>query len=182
MPDELRQVFGYCYGFGGVNDAAGFADFVVARQIETTMPFNDYWVGAPPLPSYLSWLAAAPIVTTALAGWIAWGLQRPWPVEAAAGLGLAVLLLAPALAFDVWLVMTLGKRPFPAAPNATLPHVLKALYLQQAFTRFAAAHQGDDPATLRRAFADFVGRSRPDDLAGPTQPPGVVRSQIGQGA
>jgi len=72
--------------------------------------------------------------------------------------------------------MALGRRPFPAAPNATLPHVLKALYLQQAFTRFASAHQAESPAELRGAFADFVAAHRPADLAGPTQPPGVVRT------
>ncbi len=38
---ELSSVFQYCYGFGAVKDAASFAAFFIACQIETTMPFND---------------------------------------------------------------------------------------------------------------------------------------------
>jgi hypothetical protein len=31
-----------------------FADFIIGYQVETTMPFNDYWPGLPPLPSLSS--------------------------------------------------------------------------------------------------------------------------------
>jgi hypothetical protein len=186
MPRELEAVFGHCYGFAAVRDRAAFADFVIACQVETTMPFNDYWVGAPPLPNRLPWFVVAPVIaalaSVGLAFWIPHVWAAPAHAQFVAWLGATVALLLAALGVDYGLVMTLGQRPFPSAPNATLPHVLKALYLQQAFTRFAAAHQGDDPATLRRAFAAFVEQDRPDDLAGPTQGPGVVKTSAGQGA
>jgi hypothetical protein len=173
MSAELAAAFGYCYGFETVVDGASFADFIVARQVETTMPFNDYWVGAPSLPSLPIWtLIAPPVLAVLAAGAINWGLHSPWWM----GLGAVIVLLAAAIGFDYLLVMRAGKQPFPAAPNATLPHVLKALHLQQAFTGFIAGHQGDDPATLHRAFARFVDETRPGDLAGPTQAPGVIRS------
>jgi hypothetical protein len=182
MATELKAVFTYCHGFDTVTDRAAFADFIVARQVETTMPFNDYWVGAPPLPSLWPWLLAPPVVAALIAAGLIFG--APHILHAAPWVQILVwlaLLLGTVWA-DYGLVMALGKRPFPAAPNATLPHVLKSLYLQQAFTRFATEHQGDDPATLRRDFAAFVAQTRPDDLAGPTQDPGVVRSRIGLGA
>jgi hypothetical protein len=39
---EIKPVFEHCFGFPQAADAKGFADYVVARQIDTTMPFNDY--------------------------------------------------------------------------------------------------------------------------------------------
>ena len=186
MPRELEAVFGHCYGFGAVTDRAAFADFVIACQVETTMPFNDYWVGAPPLPNRLPWFVVAPalavLASVGLAFWIPHTWIAPAHGQFAAWLASSVGLLLIALGVDYGLVMMLGRLPFPAAPNATLPHVLKALYLQQAFTRFAAAHQGDEPAALRQAFVAFVDQTRPDDLAGPTQGPGVVKAQLEQGA
>ena len=179
MEPELKAVFGDCVGFDGVHDQAGFADFIIARQVETTMPFNDYWVGAPPLPSLPAWMLSAPPAIAVLTGIGSAFLGTPWLT--ALGMGLSLLLVS--LAFDFWIVSSVGDKPFPAAPNATLPHVLKALFLQQAFTRFAIDNQGAEPAALRQAFAGFIERSRPGDLSGPTQAPGVIRSQqAGQGA
>ena len=172
---ELTAVFRYCYGFAEVKDPAAFARFVTACQIETTMPFNDYWTVTPPLPSLsIGLLFAAPVAAVAvailavvLAHWSWW-----------AGLLLALALLAGSLAFDYALLLRRAARPFPAAPDATLRHVLKALYLQQAFTRFAIDQQDADASTLRRAFTAFLDRHRPNDLDGPTQPPGVLRSRF----
>jgi len=178
MPAELAAVFCYCYDFHQVRDRATFADFVMACQVETTMPFNDYWVGAPPLPSLAPWLLIAPPVVAVVLGVVAWSMGAPWY----AGLGLGLVLLLAAIGFDYALVSAVGGKALPAAPNSTLPHVLKALYLQQAFTRFVIDNQRADPQTLRAAFAGFVEQHRPNDLADPTQPPGVVRSGAGQSA
>ena len=49
MEAELRSVFENCRGFERVADAASFADYLLACEIRTTMPFNDYWTGPPPL-------------------------------------------------------------------------------------------------------------------------------------
>ena len=43
---ELRQIFTYCYGFEGVNDAEAFVRYIKGCQVETSMPFNDYWPDA----------------------------------------------------------------------------------------------------------------------------------------
>jgi len=230
---ELTTVFQYCYGFDTVKDPAGFARFVIGGQVETTMPFNDYWTIAPPFPSLSMWtLAAAPFAAAAIGlgaafvcgwpvvGW--WGVTvglivgsviydvlmikrsgkpgaEPLPLAALAVAPGIALLIAVAIAVwagwavlgvlvltlglmgvavyaDYAIVMAAGAKPLAAAPNSSLRHVLKALYLQQAFTRFAAAHQGDDEATLQAAFMDFVAKHRPSDLSHPTQPPGVIRS------
>ena len=186
---ELCSVFQYCYQFDAAGDGAAFADFVVKGQIETTMPFNDYWTVPPPIPSLgLPQLAIAPLGAAVLAAVIALGsgvgavVWRHWPWHAGVILGVALLLgagallIGLALLYDYNLINQRGARPFPTAPNSTLRDVLKALYLQQAFTRFAAAQQGSSPAELRAAFAAFVAATRPNDLSGPTQPPGVVRT------
>jgi len=52
MERELRQIFTYCFGFEGVNDAEAFARYIKSCQVETAMPFNDYWPGSPPLPTF----------------------------------------------------------------------------------------------------------------------------------
>jgi hypothetical protein len=56
--------------------------------------------------------------------------------------------------------------------------VLKALYLQQAFTRFAAEQQDRDFAASGAAFREFLARNDPANLDGPTQPAGVIRSTL----
>jgi hypothetical protein len=179
MPRELTAVFSYCYGFSKVTDAASFADFILPCQLETTMPFNDYWVGAPPLTSLSkNALIAIPAVglalplLAALFGYLHFG----------AAILTALVLAAIGLLIDYQWVMAKGSKPFPAAPNSTLRDVLKALYLQQAFTRFAAAQQGRTGEDVGIAFRAFVQQHRPNDLDGPTQPPGVIRSVIGGNA
>jgi len=172
---ELCSVFQYCYQFNPHGDGAAFADFVIKGQVETTMSFNDYWTITPPIPNLTGvQLAIAPALGV-LAG-IVLAAMVHWPWWA--GLGLTLALAAAGVVFDYFLINYLGGKPFPTAPNSTLRDVLKALYLQQAFTRFAVAQQGSSPAQLRAAFADFVAATRPDDLSAPTQPPGVVRSHF----
>jgi hypothetical protein len=172
---ELTTVFQYCYGFDAVKDPASFAAFVIPCQVETTMPFNDYWIVSPPFPSVATWQLTVPLlIALVIAGGLTGLLGWPW----SAGVVAAIVLLAASLYYDYALIMRQGAKPFPAAPNATLRHVLKAIYLQQAFTRFALAQQGAEPAAVQAAFKAFVAQNRPDDLSGPTQPPGVVRSVV----
>jgi hypothetical protein len=172
---ELCSVFEYCYGFNAQHQAADFASFVLKAQVETTMPFNDYWTVPPPFPSLTTaQLAIAPVLGL-LAG-VGVAVLGHWPWWS--GLTLALLLAIGGIVVDYALVMSRGAKPLPTAPNSTLRDVLKALYLQQAFTRFAVAHQGASAADLRVAFAQFTASTRPDDLTGPTQAPGVIRSSL----
>jgi hypothetical protein len=71
-----------------------------------------------------------------------------------------------------------GARAFPAAPGTSLRHVLKSLYLQQAFARFAISLQHRDRAEWGAAFRTFLTTHRPTDLDAPTQPAGVIRSRL----
>jgi hypothetical protein len=177
MPTELGAIFCYAYGFSKVVDAASFADMMIACQVETTMPFNDYWVGTPSLPSLSnSALLAVPIAGLILPLLVAWASHWPW-WEATL---VAILFALIGVVLDGAWVAWQGCKPLPAAPDATLRHVLKALYLQQAFTHFAVAQQGADPEGLGAAFRAFLTEHDPANLDGPTQPPGVIRSRFAQ--
>jgi hypothetical protein len=175
MPVELTAVFRYAYGFAAVGDAAGFADMMLDCQIETTMPFNDYWITAPPFPSMSKTaLAAVPLAGLIVPALVAWWFGWLWWVA----LLVAILGGLIGIAIDYAWVMRRGRRPFPAAPDATLRHILKALYLQQAFTHFAADQQAAPAAGLGAAFRQFLADHDPANLIAPTQPPGVVRTRI----
>jgi hypothetical protein len=175
MPRELEAVFAYCYGFSKVKDAASFADFILPCQVETTMPFNDYWVGAPQLTS----ISVLPLLLIPVAALLA-GIAAPlyWHWHWWQGLPLGLALVAFALFVDYRLILRRAAQPFATAPGSSLRHVLKALYLQQAFTRFAIGRQGADPATLGPAFRTFLEAHKPADLDRPTQAPGIIRSHF----
>jgi hypothetical protein len=175
MEPELKSIFQYCYGFDAIRDAAGFAKYMISCQIETTMPFHDYWWTAPKLSSISTFtligIPLAGLVLPLLAAAfdkIGWG----WAIA------LAIALLLFGLLIDYWLIMARGAKPFPAAPGTTLRHVLKGLYLQQAFTRFAIEQQHRDPGEWGAAFRAFLEASQPGQLDGPTQPAGVIRSRL----
>jgi hypothetical protein len=73
-------------------------------------------------------------------------------------------------------VLWLGSRPFPTAPHSDLKSILKALYLQPRFLRFAIDMQGKDDAAIHAAFRSFVDEYQPDKVDSPTQSPGVISS------
>lgn len=176
MEPEWRRLLCHCHGYDRVDGPAGFARLIAACQVETTMPFNDYWEGAPPLtPLDLGAYRTAGIsALVALGIGLVVGLffSDDWLWLALAGLlGLG---LTAFLAYRR--IMAEGAKPFPMAPRSDLPGVLKALYLQQHFTRFAIAQQGASPEALHAAFGEFLATHKPDDVAGPTQPRGVIRS------
>jgi len=190
MEPELKSIFQYCYGFDAIRNAAGFATYMIGCQIETTMPFHDYWWTPPKLSSVstttLLVLPGAGLLLLLAAllrcafSWIGWDWGAGilewagswWVVP------LGFVLLIGGLLFDYWLIMAKGNKAFPAAPGTSLRHVLKSLYLQQAFTRFAIEQQHRDPAQWGAAFRAFLDANRPTDLDGPTQPPGVIRSHL----
>jgi hypothetical protein len=172
---EMRAIFGHCHGFEQVESAAAFADFVRRCQVETTMSFNDYWPGRPPLKAEsikrvaIGALALAAGVTALL-----WALLRPeslWWL-----LPLALVGLAAGVGAAIWRLWSVGKKPFPPAPDSDLPSVLKALHVQQRLGFFAEAVQGMEPQALHRSFGEWLAEVRPADVAQPTQPPGVIRS------
>lgn len=89
------------------------------------------------------------------------------------GAGTALgLVLGLAIAYR--LVMKAGAKPLPTAPDTTLPSVLKALYLQQAFTTWAIEVQSCDDNKLHAEFGRFVREHQPGQVL-PSQTPGVVK-------
>lgn len=190
MGQDLRDIFIHCEGFEAtVTDAASFARYIARCQIETTMPFNDYYADPADLANLPTWKFDG-YVTVGIAGLalLALGLGVAFLWDGGAGFILALLGVAT-LVGVVWKayasIMAAGAKPFPAAPDSNLPAVLKALYLQGAFTRFAIDNQmlaadrkpetsQASAQTLYDDFAAFVGANRPDDLEQPTQQPGVI--------
>lgn len=169
MEPELRRIFGHCFGFDAASIQGPDDWFAYLRrcQITTTMPFNDYWTEAPPkAPLARLMLSAGALIAVAGAGALWLGL---WPFGWGSLVAFAVGLW---LVCVVGLILKLGTTPFPAAPDSDLGSVLKALYVQDRFNRFALAQQGQTPEVLHRAFGAFIAAHQPANLAGPTQPPG----------
>jgi hypothetical protein len=196
---ELTAIFEHCRRFkhvdGDDKDARpvesgeDFARYLAHGQIETTMSFNDYWLEPPPLPATaVKALVTVALLPALLAGLVTaylrwWPWQWPWRWQWPFDWGGILLTLGASLAglaLGVWLayrlVMRRGARPFPTAPNSDLESVLKGLYLQQRLTRFAIDNQGASPEDLHRAFGAFLAEVRPEDLEGPTQARGVLKS------
>ena len=78
MSLELTQVFRHCIGFDNIDEPAQFCAYIQKCQVETTMPFNDYWSLPPDLPTfdlkpYIYSASAAGVFT--VAGLFIW---RPW--------------------------------------------------------------------------------------------------------
>lgn len=177
MEPEWRAILQHCHGYERVTGAAGFARLLRACQVETTMPFNDYWSVAPPFKPLDLLRTLAPalagLVMLILGGllWIFNGAPF-WRYLTQIG----IVVLPAGLVWAWYVVMREGRKPFPRAPRSDLQSVLKALYLQQQFTRFAIANQGQGPATLHAAFATFLATHQPGNPSMPTQPRGVVQS------
>lgn len=178
MSEELKSVFSSCIGVETVKDSRSFQDYIIRCQIETTMSFNDYWTGAPPLASLALKGLLAPVAIAAIVTLVAFALWLfrigAWPWGTIALVGLGVLILT--LAYAYIKVMRRGSQAFPAAPNSDLSSVLKSVYLQQKFTQFAIDAQGVEPHRLHEMFGVFLSQHRPGDTQQPTQPSGVVRS------
>lgn len=178
MRAELEPVFKHCFGYTDkANTPDGFADYIIGCQIETTMPFNDYWTSPPPLKS-LS-IPALVVIGFAVAG--VTGAAAYAALDGAPALRgwletitIFLIALAAGIYAAYWLVMRQGAKPFPTAPNSDLPSVLKALYLQRELIRFAIKMQGRGNSDLYKEFGAFLEKHRVNDLAGPTQDAGTI--------
>jgi hypothetical protein len=175
MSSELKDIFQHCYGFDGVTTADQFFQYVKKCQLETTMPFNDYWSVDPAFrdfsfTGYLIGMGLAALLV-GVAGWYLFGSRTLAFI-------LAVLAIAAVL-FATWKSFKAkAEAPFPTspapAPGSDLPSVLKALYVQRSFTELAISVQGKSDQELYNEFAVFVATHRPDTIGAPTQPPGVI--------
>lgn len=196
MSEELKAVFQYCTGFEKVSDGASFATYIAKCQVETTMPFNDYWITPPPLPVFNTtpWVFAiglsVVVFLASLLIWLcghfggdvsAWWISKILPSWLSWG-GLTLIGLGATILF-VWLtyksLMNAGLKPFPTAPNSDLRSVLKAIYLQQRFVEFVVENQGKSAEDLYSGFGGFLVQHQPSNLDNPTQKPGVVSTPRG---
>lgn len=187
MEDELRDVYGNCQGFDGVDTADDFATYLNRCHVETTMPFHDYYTEAPAFHN-LPWKGllaaiALPFLYAALA-LLLWLFGAEHMPITGAGTGVSVLIglaLTGIAAFVAWkYTLANGEKPLPPGKYDDLPSVLKALYLQQKFADFAVDAQGLSDTELHDRFGAFLKEHQPGNREGPTQPPGVIRAP-GQG-
>ena len=123
MEAELREIFTHCEGFDGVNDEVSFAKYIARCQIETTMPFNDYYVdldatvkSLPVWPVDKNLIPAGAGAVVIVLGLIIFCFMSGMS-------GLIVMLLGAAvLAGGLWMayasILAAGAKPFPAAPNS----------------------------------------------------------------
>jgi hypothetical protein len=195
MEADLRHIFRFCVGFDSkVKDAASFAAYIAGCQIETTMSFNDYYAEPPVLPAWrttafrIGAFVSSGALVLGVAITLALLVAQLFAPSAQSGLRFAVELFLVGLAalvvvlFAAYVSASMaGARPFPAAPDSNLPTVLKALYLQRVFTRFAIDNQmhaaGNDAASAQQLydnFAKFVATNKPSDTGSPAQAPGVI--------
>ncbi len=185
MEPEIREIYGNCVGFDEVKDADGFADYLRRCQIETTMPFNDYWLKMPKFHTLpvtgLAALVLVPLAVTllALAGWLFHTEYVPvlhWFLNWTSGWTFLVGLVVTALA--VWAAYSYtinnGNKPLSPGQYADLPSVLKSLYLQQNFADFSVDMQGKSDIELHTAFGKFIDTHKPHNKMGPSQIPGVI--------
>jgi hypothetical protein len=175
MSKDLKDIFEHCYGFDGVTTADQFLQYVKKCQLETTMPFNDYWSVDPALPDfpftrYLIGMGLAALLV-GLLEWYLLGFRA-----------LAFVFAFLAIAAGVFITWKCFKAkadaPFPtspaSAPGSDLPTVLKALYVQRSFTELAISVQGKSDQQLYDEFGAFVTAHQPDTVGAPAQPPGVI--------
>ena len=87
-------MFGHCVGFDTVADAATFQNYILRCQVETTMPFNDYWITPPPLTSLktvlIGTVVALAVIELALFGGL---VASGWSCLGAALLAMLALLV-----------------------------------------------------------------------------------------
>ncbi|WP_425073253.1 hypothetical protein [Sagittula sp. S175] len=188
MGEELAAIYSNCHGFDGVTDAKGFADYLERCHVQTTMPFHDYYIMPQDqllkafnrLP--LKPLAAAvllPAAVACLAFLLA--LFTEWDMPLVGGNPIWTMIIAGALAcvafiLSVRYAIRNGEKPLPPAQYDDLRSVLKGLYIQQKFSDFVIDMQGETPEAIHAAFGIWLALHAPDDLDGPTQAPGVIRS------
>lgn len=191
---ELAEIFGHCTGFDGIDSAAAFHDYLVRAEIETTMPFNDYHAdtvavaaksGLPMgvikrLLTIGGYVLAAWVAALVIAGLLAvfgsdGGFVQRIALWGAGIIAVLAVLVAVVLVILYRVVLDRAAKPFATAPRSDLPSVLKALFLQQQFTRFAIDVQGCDDAALQSRFGDFLRATQPA-AALPTQSPGTLHA------
>ena len=186
-PEKLVELFTYCHGFDPEKmNAENFRKFVRLAQVETAMPFHDYWNLPPALGSFLQKGHSLATKTIGVVGALATLIALvgfaihffKWLFFNTGGTSWWLGFFLISLIITLWVVyrdiMKYGSLPFPKAPNSDLPSVLKSLYLQQSLCEFAQRNQSGDADKLHDAFGKFLALHKPEDVNEPTQPAGTI--------
>ncbi|WP_138469425.1 hypothetical protein [Poseidonocella sp. HB161398] len=181
MEPDLRKIFNNCREFEGmVETAPQFAAYLERCHVETTMPFHDYYLSLPafnvlPLKALIAAVAVPGAVALLALVLRLLGMGSLFGIDLLLLFAIALVLTGVAGLAALRFTLANGARPLPPSGTADdLPSVLKSLYLQQAFSKFAVETQGASPEELHAAFGRFLDQHAPGDTAGPTQPPGVI--------
>lgn len=139
MPTDLIEIFSHCVGFEGIDDLGAFHGYIKQCQVETTMPFNDYWAEGPTFkPINLPLGLLKPVPAVLRVGLIIWllallfdgafvALRQHSPIArlaaAVTGWGadiiVVLLLLALVLAYGAYrFILWRGMQPFATAPDS----------------------------------------------------------------
>ena len=192
--EQLFGIFQHCQKFktevqgepkAEPGAAEKFAAYIAKCQVETTMPFHDYYrdnvqfsaLPKPPWTIVAATSLGAAAATFFLLQWLLGDL-----LDSGFGLVLKLLLaLVAGLYVGYRWILWLGDKPLPAPDQATLPDVLKSLWLKTRFTRFAIDNQlrSVDPRRaqeLHDEFGKFLQQAKLQDIDDPatTQQPGVI--------
>lgn len=185
-PDEMRAVFENCQGFETVRTADDFASYIAKCQVETTMPFHDYWIEPPQLKvlplKLMLFILALPLLlfVAGLIGSLGGALinafiEPNWNLDTPFWMTLIGLTASAVTIFALFkYAIRFGEQPFAPPKHGDLPSVLKSLYLQQKFADFVITNQAASAETLHARFAAFLQEHQPENKQSPTQKPGVV--------
>lgn len=186
MRTDLDPIFKHCWQYTAkVTDSDNFVDYVMAHQLETTMPFNDYWPPGviSPLPtlSFIVVGVTAAVVAAAI-GCGLWWLLGLVHLQVAARLWWWLEILIAVMAglgagiYSAYgMVIMAGLKRFPMAPNSDLPSILKGLYLQRQLIPKVAELQGKSQQELFDEMGAFLNAMQVDNIQAPTQAPGTIQ-------
>ena len=147
MRVELEPIFSNCFGYSKkVSGADSFADYIIACQVETTMPFNDYWTDAPQLPSLSKiglGLFVAAVFAAASVGFYALlrlaGLMHAMSGQEKWSAAIVLLAIGAGIYCAYRQVMWVRDRSNPMALNSDLPAIAKAAAAAATFALSALA-------------------------------------------
>lgn len=175
MQKDLVDIFQNCVGFDPdkITTAADFITYIKQCEIDTTMPFNWYWVEDPKLESLRAGtlLTGAALTGLVLGGGVWWVMQDRFPTLSII-VGVLLFLIAAVLYVAIDL-KAVGDKPFPASPDGDLQTVLKALHLQTTFGRFVADYQTASDEKLYNVFGEYLEANKVQE-AEPKHPAGKV--------
>jgi len=167
MAKELKSIFKHCYGFEGVTTAEHFFQYVKKCQLETTMPFNDYWAVTPNLSDFAFTRYLLPAGFALL---IAVGA----PFVGLGWVSIAALMVLGAIVLVAWRSFTdkhtLRFRHHPLLRRGRIcRQCSRRSTCSGVSPNWQLGSQGKSDEELYSEFGAFITKYRPDTVRTPTQ-------------